>query len=104
QGNGRELVAGYEPGVDRMILPDDLVGPRFRREQLCFGSVAAEVDRRIVGAEMKGRGFEVEQFLEGGGQEVLAVMLLHEVESSQPVHSSFNGIHGQVGIEGMPDG
>ena len=70
----------------RPVLQDDLVGAPLDREHASgIDRAAFEIDGGALGAEVKAHGAQTVQFLEDGGEQVLAGVLLHVIEAAVPI-------------------
>ena len=76
---------------DRPVVPDDPAGPVLGRRDLRGGRLARQINRRRVRTEMKAHRPNAEQPIEGGGEHVLAGVLLHVIEAPRPVNLPVHG-------------
>ena len=77
---------------DRPVLEDDLVGAALGVEDRAWFDGQRLRDRWwSFGAEVKADGFQAEELLEDGGEQVLAGVLLHVVEAAGPVEGAVDG-------------
>ena len=65
-------------------------GARPRPRRAASSAPPSEIDGGALGAQVEADGAQCEQFLENGGEQVLAGVLLHVVEAAGPIDGAFD--------------
>ena len=106
-GGEESFSVGAGDGVDEegAVFGDEVVDDALDAGEVVGGEgVAVDVDGGEFGAEVEGYGVGAEAMDQGGGEQVLAGVLLHVIEAAGPVDESFHLGSGHEGlVDGVPD-
>ena len=96
-----QFLSGAEGDDHGAILENNFVGAALGLFDMARNNGGrVEIDSGDFPAQMKRNGWEIEQFDKGGGEQVLAGVLLHVVDAARPVDFGVNGtkIHFRGGV------
>lgn len=99
-----QLVGGAIADGDKAIFEDCFVGSALGSlENFGRGPWAAEIDGAEFGAKMEGNGGKAEAFLKHGGEEMLSGVLLHVIEATRPLDTTFDWAGGEFLVDDVDD-
>ena len=96
------FLRGGETDSDRMILPDNPVGPVLGSFDVCGGQRSVEIDRRRRRTEVEALGAGADHAIERGRQHMLPGVLLHVLESSVPVNLAVDDLQLSIASRNDP--